>query len=60
MKQIQTILKAAEIVEPGCAITQAELVAYLNEYAEESKERPRQRMLELDKAALKVIARDAL
>jgi hypothetical protein len=60
-RQINTILKAAKIVAPASEpITPSELIAYLNEYAEGGKEKSRERLMELDREAIKIIGKNAL
>ena len=54
-KQIRTILRAAELTEPGCAITREELVQYVRDHDNE-----RAVLDALDRGALKLIAANAL
>ena len=54
-RRVNTILKAAEIVEPGCAINAKELIEYLRE-----QDDTRTALDALDQGAIKLIGQNAL
>ncbi len=59
-REIDTVLQAAAVLEPNAGITQSELMSYLAEYAQDGPNAARDRLAELDRAALKIIGANAL